>query len=882
MTQSNQKSERIEPFKKVRLIKTTQCSDRGNVFTDKNLLEGYVQFESLLEEGLYQLLDHDPNCVDMESQPVEIFNKNRKGKPYVPDAWAKFKDKTQYIFDVKHQDYLDSLKSNKEKLKKWNNRYRIVKEYCDNNGLLYMVVTNNEIWNERHENVDFFEKDKKKPEKFLNIEPFIKKICQNNPSISRIDLAKKISENGFDINDAIHSIDYMIYNDNFLLDFESKISNETLLQLKSDMKLKIISLYQYFLNIKNTKIIVASNKKVLLELPSTDPSKTTLDLQEFDALSEKIKKKINERLKSMEIFDSKDFNSEKLKTYAKKKEIHFTTLYRWKKNFDQYGWRGLIPDNKKAGRKRGFNKKIEDLIQKAIEEHYLVNTQPSITGSYKFFKFECRKAEIEEDEIPHYDTFRNRIKEISDTEVILLRRGRKEFRDKFKPLMGKYPFGKHPLALVEFDHTPLDVILVDRKDRQPIGRPTLTLAIDVYSRMIYGYYLSFDPPNTIAVGMCLLNGILPKDTITKFYETQYEWSINGIPKNILLDNSKEFRSQAMFNFCKRYGIKQRFNPVHRPDLKPHIERVFRTINEAIRDEGIGGYTASIEDNRKTKYDPSKHAVLTQEELETWLIKWIVDEYQMRIHLGIKEKDGIEITPLERYKQGIVEANGRMIGTPRIPKDWDQLRFDLLPFEKRTLQREGVRLFNLKYYHSVISKLRAIQKSSNKKYIIKYDPRDIREVYLWVDLEKQYYKLALSDAHLPELLINPKDPKDYPLSIKELELMKQEKIRKSPSVSQRDLAKSMSERQEIILKAKQLKKSAKSARKRQEKIQVNKQKATSTQIRNGNEINEGVKAVKKTKIFTPSVNFSEENKSNGNEKKIKPEIYSVSFWDEEED
>lgn len=223
----------------------------------------------------------------------------------------------------------------------------------------------------------------------------------------------------------------------------------------------------------------------------------------------------------------------------------------------------------------------------------------------------------------------------------------------------------------------------------------------------------------------------------------------------------------------------------------------------------------------------------------------------------------------------------MIGTPRIPKDWKQLRFDLLPFEKRTLQREGVRLFNLKYYHSVISKLRATQKSSNTKYIIKYDPRDIREVYLWVDSEKQYYMLALSEAHLPELLINPKDPKDYPLSIKELELMKQEKIRKSPSVSQRDLAKSMSERQKIISKAKQLKKSAKSARKRQEKIEVNKKKATSIQIRNNNENIED-KIEKKPKIFTPSISFSEENKSNDKEKEKKPEIYSVSFWDEEED
>lgn len=90
---------------------------------------------------------------------------------------------------------------------------------------------------------------------------------------------------------------------------------------------------------------------------------------------------------------------------------------------------------------------------------------------------------------------------------------------------------------------------------------------------------------------------------------------------------------------------------------------------------------------------------------------------------------------------------------------------------------------------------------------------------------------------------------------------------------------MAKRQEIISEAKRLKKSAKSARKRQEKIEVNKQKATSTQIRNNNDNIED-KVVKKLKIFIPSISFSEENESN--EKEKKPEIYSVSFWDEESD
>ena len=36
-----------------------------------------------------------------------------------------------------------------------------------------------------------------------------------------------------------------------------------------------------------------------------------------------------------------------------------------------------------------------------------------------------------------------------------------------------------PLELMQIDHTLADVIVVDEIDREPIGRPWLTLAIDV-------------------------------------------------------------------------------------------------------------------------------------------------------------------------------------------------------------------------------------------------------------------------------------------------------------------------------------------------------------------------------------------------------------------
>jgi putative transposase len=55
-----------------------------------------------------------------------------------------------------------------------------------------------------------------------------------------------------------------------------------------------------------------------------------------------------------------------------------------------------------------------------------------------------------------------------------------------------------------------DVIVVDERDRLAIGRPWITLAIDVYSRCVLGFYASLDAPSVTSIGMCLTQGCIPK------------------------------------------------------------------------------------------------------------------------------------------------------------------------------------------------------------------------------------------------------------------------------------------------------------------------------------------------------------------------------------
>jgi transposase InsO family protein len=66
------------------------------------------------------------------------------------------------------------------------------------------------------------------------------------------------------------------------------------------------------------------------------------------------------------------------------------------------------------------------------------------------------------------------------------------------------------LELVQIDHTLADVILVESR-RRPIGRPWLSVAIDVATRCILGVHVTFDAPSPLSVALCIEHACLLKE-----------------------------------------------------------------------------------------------------------------------------------------------------------------------------------------------------------------------------------------------------------------------------------------------------------------------------------------------------------------------------------
>ncbi len=166
---------------------------------------------------------------------------------------------------------------------------------------------------------------------------------------------------------------------------------------------------------------------------------------------------------------------------------------------------------------------------------------------------------------PGSATVYRRIREAGSASI--LRRVRSRAETQAESSFSEGPRLSHVLERVEIDHTLLDLFLVGEEDRLPIGRPTLTLAIDGYSRMPFGLFIGFEPPSYLAVMGCLLHRILPKPDAREQYGTENGWPVWGLPEKLITDNGREFVGRDLEDACAQLGIVLEPNPPRSPWYK---------------------------------------------------------------------------------------------------------------------------------------------------------------------------------------------------------------------------------------------------------------------------------------------------------------------------
>ena len=361
------------------------------------------------------------------------------------------------------------------------------------------------------------------------------------------------------------------------------------------------------------------------------------------------------------------------------------------------------------GRRHGFrvlDTAREEIIRQTITSFYLKPTRPPFSRLCRQVQVSCEEAGLRP---PNWRTIKARVEDV-DLQTRGRRRGETEIVKATTPTPGDYRASR-PLEIVQIDHTKVDAFVVDEQTREPIGRPWLTLALDVFTRMVTGFYLTMDPPSRLSISLCLLHAVFDKSAWLREREIEEDWPVAGLPETVHVDNGADFRSRAFERACRDEGVKVIWRPRGEPHFGGHIERLIGTQMGPIH--LLPGSTSSNIQERR-EYDSKRHAALTLRELERYVALEIAGQYHQIIHSTLRRP------PLAVWR----EHESAM--TLRLPQDRMKFWISFLPEDERTLRPDGIHLNNIRYWSPALT---ADLGRGKGRLLVKYDPRDLSRIFV---------------------------------------------------------------------------------------------------------------------------------------------------------
>lgn len=409
----------------------------------------------------------------------------------------------------------------------------------------------------------------------------------------------------------------------------------------------------------------------------------------------------------------------------KEMDISQGGLYRLIKMYDpEIGPLSLVRMKRgvKAGGRR-IHEDIERIIEKSIKSKYKGRAS-SYSKVWKEVECICIEKGLKP---PSLGAVTARVKAIGEHELHLRKFGAESARQKFGARPGKLEVSA-PLQKAQIDHTLVDVILVDDEHRKPIGRPWLSIIIDIHTRVILGYYLGFNPPSALSVACAITHAALPKASHLERLGLPLEkYPFYGCPKIIHMDNAKEFTSRKLIKALSIHNIKPEWRPLGRKHYGGHIERLIGTLMTT-EVHFLPGTTLSNTVSRRG-YDSERNASLTFREFSKWFARQVII-YHNTVHSAIKK------TPAQAWEDGF-KLNDGTIGFPPLISDQTSFKLDFMPEETRSIHNWGVTLFNKRYWSPALTPF-----IGKKNVKIKYDPMSMGVI--WASLENSYIPLNFSN------------------------------------------------------------------------------------------------------------------------------------------
>ncbi|MDA9420968.1 hypothetical protein [Bradyrhizobium sp. CCBAU 53380] len=341
---------------------------------------------------------------------------------------------------------------------------------------------------------------------------------------------------------------------------------------------------------------------------------------------------------SKEDLETRKKRRNKGKTHAEAKReiglrVEVAALRRAINNCGIRGHRPLAAFMSQSGKgpRQRYDDIVEDLLNRTVSL-YWEDGSVDFDDAYSFFfaemdKINAKRVRRNLPEIVKFpdgpEIIRRRIQKNRSALTWATRHGPKAARKKFKG-QADHIDATWPLELCIIDSTPLDTFLahkeaslfvVDTRTCLPLGRPWLTVCLDVATRMPLGFLITFEAPSIYSALTTLKRAIRPKRYMKKMYpHITREWDGFGAPVELLMDNTWEHKAPSLKASLRNVGIELHWAPIKSPEYKAIMERFFRTCNTGLYHKLPGGVPYPPYLMKQVGLDPQKDFIISLDEI----------------------------------------------------------------------------------------------------------------------------------------------------------------------------------------------------------------------------------------------------------------------------
>lgn len=454
-----------------------------------------------------------------------------------------------------------------------------------------------------------------------------------------------------------------------------------------------------------------------------------------------------------------------LREKSKETGAVLATLYKFLRRYWQRGLckNALLPDYRNCGSKgqpkkagevkrgrpsidpdkiKGLNidEEAQENIKISLKRHYLNQKRASLAFAhrqllkdfYSDLNHETGKLELRA-EYPLLATYRHWAGRLIDLKEKKQKRlGATNYEKDHRPILSTSNMQVlGPGSRYQIDATIGDIYLVSRLRRnQIVGRPTIYLVSDVFSRMIVGMYVGLENPSWVGAMSAIANTASDKVAYCEQYgiEISHEnWPCIYLPSVILGDRA-ELLSLDSNRLVTELGLTVENSAPYRADWKGIIERRFKTIQMDFQPY-VDGYVHK-DFKTRTGRDYRLDAKWDLQQFTRIMIMLVIKHNTTHRIRGYDfdqdmVQDDLPAIALDLWSWGIRHRSGLLK-----QRDESEVKLALMPQGKGLVTRRGILFKNCYYSCDLAVKDGWFVRAKDKSWYVtlSYDPRDMTHVY----------------------------------------------------------------------------------------------------------------------------------------------------------